>query len=110
MALQKQLYSIPFGQGLDSETDERVLPVGKLTTLDNGIIDKKGQVSKRSGLTKLGTIPDHFTTPKPYSLYAFEDQLLVQDNYGLVSVYNPGEDSWNDSIFRVSGIDAPFKI
>lgn len=49
------LFNVPLGQGLDTKRDEKQLPPGKLTTLENGVFPTPGAIRKRYGLTSFAT-------------------------------------------------------
>jgi len=53
MALQKQMYSIPFTGVLDEKASDKHLQPPKLDICDNGKFSKNGQVQKRNGFTRL---------------------------------------------------------
>lgn len=55
MALKSQVVQIPILGGINEEIDERVLPVGVLTTAKNVTWNKKGAVDKRPGFTILSS-------------------------------------------------------
>lgn len=54
MPLHFQAISIPFAQGVDTKTDEKILPHGKLLRLENGVFNKFSRITKRYGLRKVG--------------------------------------------------------
>lgn len=49
MALSKQLIPIPLGSGVDTKTDARRTPVGKLVACENAVFSKTGALHKRHG-------------------------------------------------------------
>lgn len=49
MALQETFLPITFAQGLDTETNEKTVPVGRLTTLQNGVFRENITIVKRYG-------------------------------------------------------------
>lgn len=55
MALLKQTKQFFFGQGIDTKTTPEALPIGKLTSLENGNFEKLGKISKRPGATAFST-------------------------------------------------------
>ena len=59
MVLQRQTVSMPFAQGIDTETDPKHVPMGKLLDLRNGRFTKTGAIAKRYGHTDLGVSATH---------------------------------------------------
>lgn len=57
MALDKNSIQIPFGQGVDTKTDSKQVPVGKLLNLKNAVFNTGGELQKRNGFNKLSTLP-----------------------------------------------------
>lgn len=53
MALQKNVISVPIFGGIDTKTDEKLLPNGSLRKLTNGVFNKTGRISKRNGYKKI---------------------------------------------------------
>jgi hypothetical protein len=53
--LQKQSLSLPFGNGLDTKTDSKQVPLGKLLTLQNGTFINVNRINKRNGSSLLAT-------------------------------------------------------
>ena len=95
--LGKQLVSIPFGQGLDSKIDPKALPVGKLEVLENGVIDKAGHISKRTGTTTIAAIPG---SDKASSIFSFENEILIRQNSNkYVRKYIKTTDTWSKDEF-----------
>ena len=80
MTLVKQTIDIPFGQGIDTATDERNVLPGKLLTLENGVFDKLGRVSKRPGLVDETPSPVGLAAPTGGTLYANDVELLVRES------------------------------
>lgn len=60
--LNRQNFTINFGQGLDTKTDPYQLSPGKFLSLQNSVFDKGGQLQKRNGFGALTTLP--ITTTK----------------------------------------------
>ena len=65
MALQWTRALVPLSGGMDESIDQRVLPVGKATSVLNGRYDKKGAITKRRGFSRMsrllsvtGDVPD----------------------------------------------------
>lgn len=49
MASNWQKTSFPFVGGIDTKTDEKAVPVGRLVNLENGVFTKAGSIKKRWG-------------------------------------------------------------
>lgn len=58
MALQKQPITINFGQGLETKTDSKQLPISKFLVLQNTVFDKTNKLTKRNGYPLLTTLPN----------------------------------------------------
>ena len=56
MAIQKQGYNIPFGQGLDTKTDPFQVAAGKMLALNN-VVFRSGALNKRNGFGNLSELP-----------------------------------------------------
>lgn len=54
MALQKQVYRLNFGQGLDTKTDPKTLSSGKMIVLQNARFQIGNRLSKRNGFSAVG--------------------------------------------------------
>src|SRR3989304_1115330 len=61
MALEKQIVGIDFTQGLDTQTDERLVVPGKLLTLQNMTFSTNNALSPRGGWAQFPT--KALTTP-----------------------------------------------
>lgn len=80
VALQKQNIPVSFAQGLDTKTDPKQVILGKLLTLENRIFIKPGQLTKRNGHVKLGSIGS-----AGYGAGSFIDELLGFDGNSVLS-------------------------
>lgn len=58
MPLQPQVISLPFGVGIDTKTNPKLVPIGKLLALSNTIFQTGGLLQKRNGYLKLVDIND----------------------------------------------------
>lgn len=72
MAIQKQGYSVPFGQGIDTKSDPNQVPAGKMLSLQNAVFNK-GQLQKRNGFPDLTTLPNSEQT----TITTLNDNLLA---------------------------------
>lgn len=73
MALDKQGVNIPFGQGIETKTDPKQVPLGKFLSLNNSIF-ANGLLQKRSGFNKITNLPTGATAS---SLCTYKDNLLA---------------------------------
>lgn len=55
MALQEVPVAVPFSAGVDTKTDPKAAPVGRLLVLENGRFDVGTTIKKRNGYESLGT-------------------------------------------------------
>ncbi len=93
MAIAKQGYEIPFGQGLDTKTDPNQVAAGKMLALQNAVFNK-GQLQKRNGFGNLTMLPDANQTTLTTlngnllatgsSLYAFSQDTATWYNQGII--------------------------
>lgn len=104
--LQKQNYSITFGQGLDTKTDPKLVVPGKLLELENTVFKKGGSLSKRNGYSQVSsTIVDGTNVPVADALGKYNEELLL---FGANKIYSYSEstgrwiDKGNCSSFDVS--------
>lgn len=58
MALQAQTLPVSFNQGVDTKTDPKKVPVGKLLTLQNATFQNLERFNKRNGTQIIANIPD----------------------------------------------------
>lgn len=94
--LQKQPFSVIFGQGLDTKSDPKLVVPGKLTTLENCVFKKGGTLSKRNGYQAVSSqITDGSLVPNADGLGKFDGELLL---FGANKVYSYAESSgkWVD--------------
>jgi hypothetical protein len=80
MALQKQLIALTLGTGIETKTDSKLVPLGKMLELENAYIDKLGTLQKRNGYNVIGT-----TQSDPKKLATFQDELLLFTRTNLYS-------------------------
>lgn len=88
MALQKQSININFGQGLDTKTDEKQIPLGKFLSLTNSVFTKGGLLTKRNGFPSLNSLPDASST----YLTTFNGNLTAIGN--KLEAYSTGSTQW----------------
>jgi hypothetical protein len=99
MALTKQQISIPFAEGLDTKTDSKRTPQGRLTTADNVVFDKAGALSRRMGHRALSRTIEGgsgFDTINACTAIAsFRDELLCFTGSRVYS-YADATERWVD--------------
>ncbi len=82
MALDKQTIAVPFREGVKTRSDPKQLPIGKLTTLENGHFGSPGQIQKRNGMAQLtGTVTSSQQILQG-AVRTFKDELLCQNGDG----------------------------
>lgn len=91
MALQKQNIEFPFVGGLDGSVDSRLLPPGRLSTLQNGSINATGVVQRREGFATLGATvysgEDFSTGNEGVRFHAYEGQYIAESKKGLMASF-----------------------
>ncbi len=95
MTLQFQNVSIPFTQGLDTKTDEKLVVPGKLTDLENGVFTEGGKIRKRFGHQTLGN--RNLLTDESISegngLAVLDDEMILFGEDKLYT-YSLNNDAW----------------
>lgn len=99
MASPKAKLTIPFGLGLKTEIDPKLLPVGNVPRLENAVWTRKGELLKRPGSTSLGTQYAANTPgsmPAPWQLATHKGALVSISKAGPrpIGVYSPGVNKW----------------
>lgn len=97
MVLNYQTIAIPFGQGLDTQTDEKTVPTAKLSDLQNGVFTERVTVKKRNGYTALTTNIHSFLSNLSIStadaLVTRQDELIELSDNTIYS-YSPASAGW----------------
>lgn len=94
--LERQNVTIPFAQGVETKTDPKQVPPGKLLELENGVFRSPGQLEKRSGHVKLSqSVAGGGSISSSAALGRYGDELLLADGSDLYS-YDNAIDEWND--------------
>ncbi len=88
MPLSKQTLSLPFGVGIDTKTNPKLVPIGKLLALSNTVFQTGGLLQKRNGYLQLVNIND----PTVNTLTTFSGSLTAVG----ASLYNytPENETW----------------
>ncbi len=80
MPLARSIVGLPLAQGIDTKTDPRALPAGKLTTLQNGRLTKPGRIVKRAGYEPVAaTLPGGATLTAGRAVATYKGDLFVAD-------------------------------
>ncbi len=105
MALKKQKVGVTFAKGVDEVTATKLIVPGSMTTMQNGVYNKVGEISKRNGYDDLNVDVDvNFpsTLDAPYdgplilggeSSGVLDDELLLFDGDRMFS-RSPQDASW----------------
>lgn len=88
MPLQKQMIPVPLDGGVDTKTDDKLVLPASLVTVENGVFQKGGTVSKRNGYSNISTSSlDVGDTP----LQVFESDeklyLITENNSSSRTLY-----------------------
>jgi hypothetical protein len=99
MAPPKQLLQIPLGPGLQTDVDEKLLPVGKVIQVENGVWNRAGELVKRPGGALIGS--NYVSTspaamPTPWQLATHKGALVTLSQAGPrpIGVYSPQLTKW----------------
>lgn len=97
MAIQKQGFNIPFGQGIDTKTDPNQVMTGKMLALQNAVFNK-GYLQKRNGFADFTILPNANQTTittlngnllaTGSNLYAFASETNQWYNQGIIQPVN----------------------
>lgn len=109
MALQPQLVPIPFAQGVDTKSDPKQVPVGKLLSLFNGVFQSAKRILKRFGYTKKSQATfAGATITSGISLKSYKDEMDLYDGHVFYS-YSKVSDKWRSvgllSSPKITGIE-----
>lgn len=97
MSIDWQTVSIPFGQGVGTKTDPKMLQSGKLTTLTNGIFQKSGRLSKRNGYTNFGLSIIGGGTIGTQQMLGTMGQRLLCASSGVLYDYSETANAWKNA-------------
>jgi hypothetical protein len=83
-----QNIAVPFLEGIDTKTDGKLLPVGKLRNLENGIFVEGGSIKKRAGYTSIRPLDsDGLDLSSPSRLVERQGETLMLSD-GAISALN----------------------
>lgn len=95
MGLQKQILNIALSQGVDTKTDPKQLPIGKLTQLINGYFQTALALLKRNGYTALSkSIVSTGTIATGKALDTYRSELTLSDGSSLYG-YGVADAKWS---------------
>jgi hypothetical protein len=84
MALNKNVFRIQFGKGLDTKSTDIVLEPGSLENLENAVIEKLGRLEKRKGSSSATW--DLSSTNNPIGTFAYRDNLIIQGDEANITL------------------------
>lgn len=97
--LIKDKVEIPLGLGIQTDVDDKLLPVGKVVALENGVWLRGGEIVKRTGSYSLGSqyaanTPGNM--PKAWQLATHKGAAVSLSVAGPrpIGVYSPGVGKW----------------
>lgn len=96
MTVTPKKFNIPLGLGIDTKTDAKSLPAGKLEVLENGIFTNKPSIKKRNGyvaLTKDVSGESDLTIAK--DITTRNDELVLLNGNDIFS-YSGGVEEWTN--------------
>lgn len=94
MSVKWTKLNIPLGQGIDTKTDPKALPVAKLEVLENGVFTKRISIKKRNGYQAIGgEILGGGSVEQARALTTRNAELLVFDDSNAYS-YADGAEKW----------------
>jgi len=94
MPLQRQVISVPMQGSLDTKTDPKQLPTGKMLELENGFRQRNGEFVKRHGYETLGReIAPSGTLADGRRMAVFGTELNVITNKSMYT-YADDTDDW----------------
>lgn len=89
MALNTQIVSIKLGQGIDTKTSEPWTLPTSFSSLENGIVQKNGELRKRSGYAEL---PQEQRFVSASGIFTYNDELLVSADDRVFSYSSASQD------------------
>ena len=92
--LPRQNIPLVFTQGVDTKTNAKVLPAGKLLRLENGSLEESGSLKHRKGKVALSKdILGGTSLESPKVIKAYKNELLQFANNTLYS-YSESNEAW----------------
>jgi hypothetical protein len=96
---QQVQFPIPFGGGVDTQTDPKAVAPVRLLDLQNGVFSRETSIIKRNGYTALGQDVDGdpgIVYEDPDALAARDDELVLFAS-GRAYSHRPATDTWSDA-------------
>lgn len=91
---------LPFGAGIDTKTDPKMLDAPKLVALQDGVFTNARRVKKRNGYTNLtNALVGGGTWSNPTMAASFKNELLLAattSNGGRILSYSKSANAWMD--------------
>lgn len=95
MALQKQVVAASLAGGLDTKTDPKQVPPGKLLTAENVVVKRTGELQKVDGTsTFLTNVTYQASIDSGKQLSVLGDELCLTSNSGFYA-YSELQGQWN---------------
>lgn len=98
MPLQKAHITIPLGGGLATAIDDKLLPLGKSSEMENARQGRLGEIIPRVGTQALSAniLGNGSTIPPPWSLGTFKGALVSLSQVGdyPLAMYSPSASQW----------------
>jgi hypothetical protein len=100
VALNKQLISIPFTSGMNYATDAHLLPVARLSVLQNARFGSSNSIKKTGGYSSVNVTERYGTAYSTTSnLAARGPELIIEDKQGFFHVADPTGTKQTGSLF-----------
>lgn len=108
MPLNRQLLTFPFALGLDTKSDPKQIPLGRLRALENGVFSSLKELRKRSGfegltrasVASVGGVVVNENIASATALTSYRDELLLtgrtsgRPTLPQVFSYSDGSEGW----------------
>jgi hypothetical protein len=95
--LEKQIIELPFFQGLETKSDAKQIPLGKLLVCQNAVFTAPGKLQKRNGYTALTTnILGGGTISTGAALFTRANELCMTDTSRNLYSYDASNTAWHN--------------
>lgn len=108
MPLNRQLLTFPFALGLDTKSDPKQIPLGRLRALENGVFSSLKELRKRGGyeglsrasVASIGGVVVNETITSSTALTSYREELLLtgrtsqRSSLPQVFSYSDGSEGW----------------
>lgn len=94
--IQNQVIPIHFGKGVDTKTDSKMVVLGRLLRLQDGVFTAPDQVDKRNGYGVItNSILGGGTITSPQMVRTYQNELVCADSIlGQLYSYSPTQSAW----------------